>query len=276
MKNLKKKQIKEAQQVSKASKKFGLNLKGLSKKIIYVLIIFMFINIMSFEGKEKIIYVEDKNVFDTSLYVNNVKDTFKIQLYNEVSEYIHRMAPNSKLNSAYLVEKCLEYETDITFVLSQGLLESHFGTRGKAAETNSVWNVGTYDNGKILYTYKNPNQSIEPYLKLVNEKYLINVTEKGDTTYKDLYHLLEDKSYINYRGLRFASAKGYENALRQIMIRIKRETKIYFYQEIINLPDEKILAYFIPSFKNTINVTEDLYALKQNNDGNSNTIKGKI
>jgi len=180
------------------------------------------------------------------IYINSIKTKFNQKLVIEVDNYIKQIAPESKLNPEYLVEKCLEYNTDIIFVLAQALLESHFGTKGKAAETNSVWNVGTYDDGQILYRYRHPNESLEPYLKLVNGKYLINITSSGDTIYKDLGHLLQDRGYINYNGNRFASAIGYENGMRKLMVKIDIETSISFYQGILKLSEPQILAYFAP------------------------------
>jgi len=181
-----------------------------------------------------------------AMYLAEVRGRFEEKLITEVDTYIKKMAPTSKLEAINIVEKCLEYETDIVFVLSQGLLESHFGTKGKASQTNSVWNVGTYDDGQVLYRYKDPNESIEPYLKLLNNNYLIEITPNGDTIFKDLYHLVEDRGYTNYAGARFASARGYENAMRKLMLRIDMETSISFYQEILSLPSKEILVYFAP------------------------------
>lgn len=256
----------------KKSKKFGMDLKKITKSVLYIIIGFMLVNILSFNSVPIEQPVKQEMV-DTTVYVQSVKDTFKVHLITEVDNYIKEMAPTSELNSEYLVEKCLEYNTDIVFVLSQALLESHFGTKGKAAETNSVWNVGTYDNGKILYRYDNPNESIEPYLKLINEKYLINVTEKGDTVFKDLRHLVEDKGYINYNGDRFATARGYENGIRKIMIRIDLDTKISFYQQLTTLSSSEIVAYFMPTQYTDV---KKLYAYNKNTNGNINTIKREI
>jgi hypothetical protein len=180
-------------------------------------------------------------------YVKEVNEKFYNKLVSEVDSFIRKMAPESKLTPKYLVDKCLEYDTDIHFVLAQGLLESHFGTRGKANETNSVWNVGTYDDGQILYTYDHPDNSVDPYLKLINEKYLVAITSNGDTIKKPEELLVEDRGYINLHGLRFASARGYENAMRKLMIRIDSETSIKFYQEILRLPSDHLLAYFAPT-----------------------------
>lgn len=181
------------------------------------------------------------------VYINNLRANFEEKLVTEVELYINGMVSESKLDPSHIVEKCLEYETDIIFVLAQALLESHFGTRGKAVETNSVWNVGTFDNGTILYRYPDPNESLEPYLKLLKEDYLINITHAGDTIQKEVHELImDDRRYTNYRGARFASARGYENGMRKLMVRIDMETSINFYQDILSLSNEELTAYFIP------------------------------
>jgi len=173
----------------------------------------------------------------STVYFNSVRERAHIQLVSEVKRITNDIVPESELDFEYLVQKCEEYKIDIIFVIAQGILESHLGTRGKAAETHSVWNVGTYDNGQILYRYNHPNESIEPYLKLLKERYLVD---------KDLCNLVQDKGYINNNGKRFASARGYENSLRQLMVRIDMETSIKMYQEIRSLSEPEILAFFGP------------------------------
>lgn len=133
----------------------------------------------------------------------------------------------------------------IRYRLAQGILESHLGTKGIAKTTNSVWN-GTYDDGQILYTYGTPNESIEPYLALLKDKYLMKITSNGDTIQTGLHTLLDDRGYKNMHGNRFATARGYENALRKIIIKIDLETSISMHQSIANLKKEEILAYFGP------------------------------
>jgi len=255
MRNLKKQTKKEASDLSELPSSLPIYVRFLKirKPAIQLLLvlILLFVNASGNPSVSESSPTEMSAMLPTQIspekdYANSIKGNFRLELITEVENYITKMAPNAEISSAYLVEKCLEYNTDIIFVLSQALLESHFGTRGKAAETHSVWNVGTYDNGQILYTYPHPDESLEPYLKLVNEKYLINVTSSGDTIYKDLGHLLQDRGYINYKGNRFASARGYENAMRKMMIRIDMETSISFYQNIVTLPDEEFLAYFAP------------------------------
>jgi len=183
---------------------------------------------------------------DSSIYINSVRERNKNELINEVRTYMYQIAPNTKLDPEFLVYRCLDYNMDISFVLAQAILESHLGTKGKAVETNSVWNVGTYDNGEIKYTYPTQNESLEPYLQLLKDKYLINITVQGDTIFRDLNHLLQDRGYKNLKGERYATAVGYENSLRKIMIQINMDTNIQMYQQVISLSDDKILAYFGP------------------------------
>jgi hypothetical protein len=261
MKNLQKKkhQIKEgAEQVSEAVIKFGGNLQRFFNKTLFLIVTLLFVNIINttpgqatdnFNGMIYRPSIEE-------LYVIDLKTKMKNLIVSEVRNYINKNAPNSNLTPEYLVDKCLEYDTDVIFVLAQGLLESHFGTRGRAIKTNSVWNVGAFDDGQNLYWYKTQDESLEPYLKLVNEKYLITVTSRGDTINRDIHHLVQDRGYVNYRGARFATAKNYENGLRKFMVDIDMKTPIGFYQQILIMSDDQIIAFFNPPV-----LEEDLYAL---------------
>lgn len=238
-----------------------LKIKPLPLKIFLVFVLFLFSISSSNSDLESVVQnnaVEEEIINPKELYVKQVKDKVYDKLYWEVRTYMDKTAPDSELDPAYLTQKCLEYNMDIVFVLAQGVLESHLGTKGKAKETNSVWNVGTYDNGQILYQYSSPNESVEPYMQLLKKKYLINVTSKGDTIYKDLHHLVEDRGYINYKGDRFASAWGYENSMRKLIIKIDMETSIRFYQSIMEMNPNEMIAYFVPEENLEIN-----YALLQ-------------
>ena len=144
----------------------------------------------------------------------------KIQLVDEVQNYINTVAPTSNLRACILVDACEKYNIEVKFALAQGELESHFGTKGLASKTNSVWNVGAYDGhfySKIMGTYKysHPNESIEPYLKLLYEKYLTNEVEEG---------LL--RNFVDHNGNRFASDKNYEDRLKYKYKYIGNNTQI--------------------------------------------------
>ena len=132
----------------------------------------------------------------------------KSDLVDATQNYIDSIAPNSNLRALILVEKCEEYKIPITFVLAQGELESKFGTTGLAYRTNSIWNVGAYDNydiKNIKIKYENPNDSVEPYLNLLNSNYL------NGKTIEDLLD-----SFTDINGNSYATDKYYESKLKTI------------------------------------------------------------
>ena len=145
---------------------------------------------------------------------------YKCALVNEVQTYINTISPSSNLRGYALVEECEKYGVDICFALSQAEIESHFGTKGVASKLNSVFNVGIYD-GKTAeeidnkYKFDYPNESIEPYLKLLNERYLVNKTEQ------DLM-----KKFVDKDGKRYASNPNYEIMVSERYKFITENTKI--------------------------------------------------
>lgn len=158
-------------------------------------------------------------------------DSVKTQLINEVDTYINTIAPSSKLDGEIVVDMCCEYNVDIAFVLAQGQIESHFGTRGTASKTNSVFNVGAYDGYSASkqrangFGFSHPNESVEPYLILLTSNYLVN-----GKTINDLMYV-----YVNHLGMRYASDTRYEYMLRSVYNKINSKTNINsLYNEYIN------------------------------------------
>ena len=148
-------------------------------------------------------------------------DSIKSVLVEQVNSYIQQSAPTSALDGLVVVNNCINYDIDICFVLAQGEIESHFGTKGLARKTNSVFNVYAFD-GKELHEinkngkYKHPDDSVEPYIELLKREYLVeNKTE---------YDML--KKYVNYRGNRYASAPDYEQKLSSKIEKIQQTTDI--------------------------------------------------
>ena len=134
----------------------------------------------------------------------------RADLVQSIDSVIHAVAPTTCMNGLAVLRECEKYNIDIFFVLAQGHLESHFGTKGMALKTNSVFNVYAYDghdyekiNSKGKYSH--PDLSIEPYLKLLSQRYLVD----GKTEI-DLMH-----SYVDVGGQRYASSKDYENNLTE-------------------------------------------------------------
>lgn len=142
----------------------------------------------------------------------------------EVQRYIESVAPTSNLRGYALVELCEKYNVDVKFALAQGEIESHFATTGLGARICNVFNVGC-DDGKSIaeindeYKKKYPNESIEPYLKLITSRYLVGKLE-GD--------LME--SYVDVEGKRYASNLLYEEMMRTKYDYITKNTKIDEYR----------------------------------------------
>ena len=87
-------------------------------------------------------------------------------------------------------------------------IESHFGTTSRAKRTNSVFSVGSYDDGRNVYKPKSQNESVENYILTLKRYYLV------DKTVDDL---LKNGGFVNIRGHRYASDKNYELKIRQTM-----------------------------------------------------------
>lgn len=152
---------------------------------------------------------------------------YKCALVNEVQKYIEQIAPSSNLRGYAIVEECEKYDVDICFVLAQGEVESAFGTKGIASKLNCVFNVGIYDNKTTeqiedKYRFKYPNESIEPYLKLLTTKYLVNKLEH------DLM-----RKFVDINGNRYASDKDYEIKISSKYKFICENTKIHEYHDMM-------------------------------------------
>lgn len=167
-----------------------------------------------------------------------VRQRLHNRLVLEVKNYINLIAPTSEINADTLVTLCQKYNMDITIVIAQGVLESHLGTKGLAVETHSVFNVGSYDNGVIHYKYKDPNASIEPFLKLIREDYLGEKKKMND--------LVRDGGYKNLNGHRYATSTLYEQRLRTTIVHVEMNSSISMYQGVMDLSNEDILAFFGP------------------------------
>lgn len=145
----------------------------------------------------------------------------KSEVINEVDNFMQKKVPNNAISAIILLNECDEYGIDIRLPLCQGFLESHYSTKGVSAKTNSMCNVGAFDGylyDRILniHKYRHPNQSIEPYVKLIKKNYL--------GTSKTELDLLDN--FINLSGARYASYDKYESELKIIWEEINTTTKL--------------------------------------------------
>lgn len=173
---------------------------------------------------------EGQTGYDTATeYIRELQVQYngvKADLVSATQHYIDSVAPNSGLRALILVENCEKYGIPISFTLAQGEVESHFGTKGLAYRTNSIWNVGAYDGHSIMdisYKYNNPNDSVVPYLELLLSNYLPNKTVED---------LLEN--FVDINGNRYATDPHYEDKLESKISHIKNHYPIDDLQARLN------------------------------------------
>lgn len=163
-------------------------------------------------------YIKDK-------YVERLESEYcasRDNLADEIEKYFSEVAPNTSVNALTIIDLTSEYNVDLLFVLSQGQIESHFATKGTAAKTNSIFNVGAYDGHsadeqkKNGFGFSHPDFSIEPYLKLLVNDYLVNGKTEMDLM----------TNYVNKHDKRYASYKGYEAALLALYTKLNDETSL--------------------------------------------------
>ena len=154
----------------------------------------------------------------TELAMEGVRD----DIVSEIDNYIDSIAPDSGLNGIKIFELCNKYDVDVRFVLAQGQAESHFGTTGIAAKTNSVWNVNAWDGRSADDMIRkgdaapHPDMSIEPYLILLTTEYLVDGKNELDMFEK----------FVNKHDKRYASNPNYENLVEGIYNRINECTDL--------------------------------------------------
>lgn len=189
----------------------------------------------------KYIKNDEQENYSVELYRANIELQYegaKANLVNAVDKYIQNSAPVSCLSALKLVEAADQYNIDIIFILAQGEMESHFGTRGVAFKTNSVFNVFSYDGVSASHInksgrgYKHPDDSIVPYLKLLKNNYLVN-----GKTEEDMF-----SKFVNSSGKRYASDPNYESKLFTKYMKIKSDTTYNINELYTNYRKYKILT----------------------------------
>ena len=160
-------------------------------------------------------YVESEEDIIREMMMEEYEEA-RNQLAIEVDNYISSVAPKANIDPYLMIDLCAEYDVDIRFVMAQGQVESHFATKGTAARTLSIFNVGAYDGHSASrqcrngFGFSDPNESIEPYLKLITNEYMVNGKTESDLM----------NNYVNGLGMRYASNPKYESMLRSVYKRI--------------------------------------------------------
>lgn len=180
-------------------------------KISNILILILSLTFIIFIYNLKLYYQDDYKIYrnNTELRFFGIKDS----LVTNINKYIYIVSKGkSGLDGLTLLDYSDKYNIDIKFILAQGHHESVFGTAGIASKTHSVFNVYSYDGRSYKDiiskgdAYSNPNKSIEPYLNLLRNNYLVN----GKNEY-DMFTKFVDKN-----GSRYATNVNYEKCIYNI------------------------------------------------------------
>lgn len=149
-------------------------------------------------------YVNDVYRHRLELSYYGAKDT----LVSSIDTYIQKSFKGSCMNGLAFVDASETHDIDLLFILSQCQIESGFATTGLGAKMNSAFNVGAFDGKGTTHMkkYKHPDLSIEPYINLLFESYLVD----GKTEME----LME--KYVNSGGKRYATSTSYEQNMRSI------------------------------------------------------------
>lgn len=179
--------------------KWALGIFGAGSIMLFVTLIILILVATSPDS------VDDYNFKIQRENIELMYDGARADLVQCIDSTIRVYAPTTCMNGLEILRQCEKYNVDLFFVLAQGQIESHFGTKGMALRTNSVFNVYAYDG----YTYEqinkkgkypHPDLSIEPYLRLLTERYLVN-----GKTEMDLMN-----NYVDKYDKRYASSEEYE------------------------------------------------------------------
>ena len=149
------------------------------------------------------------SVVDSLCIYKDSAEYIRQNLINEVGYYISRHAPRSKMSAEYIVDACLDKEFDITLLMAQGHLETHFATRG----SNNCFGIGNRKR------YKHPNESVDDYLDLMTRKYIINRTTEQ--------LLASNVRMENSKSSYYSSQSSYGAKVKKIRDDIKKNTNIH-------------------------------------------------
>ena len=141
----------------------------------------------------------------------------KIDAITEEVLRIYRLNNITETTPLFDVEKmvdlCDEYDYDLPLMLAQARCESLYGITDRAQRTKSMFSVGSYDDGTNRSVYNTFTDSMEPYINLMINDYLVN---------KDVDTLLQPGQFVNFDNKRYAKNKHYEREVKRVRDQLLR------------------------------------------------------
>ena len=199
----------------------GFNLRELINKYKKAIAIGVALSSIIFSINNLGISDSDKKMLKNKLgleMTNNHMDSLTQQKIDAVKDYMLTALKNRNISEDNLllspekiVMACQKTGFDLPLLLAQAHLESCFGVTNRAKKTNSVWSVGSYDNGQNVCTYASQDDSIMPYINLMQNNYL-----KG----KSINDILSPGKFVDINGHRYAQDPKYESKVKSIRNKI--------------------------------------------------------
>ena len=138
----------------------------------------------------------------------------------EIQSYIEKYSDgNSPVTAQDVIDVSAKYGVPVEFILAQGRLESNFGTKGRAARTNNIYNVGNYTSGdtmrkdsaeqkEVSREMSDWVEGLEVYARELQKNYM---PKDGN------WNKLLDDEFVNKDGKRYAADSNYEKTLKSLV-----------------------------------------------------------
>ena len=196
----------------------SVNMSTLKSKVKHAVLtgialstIFFAINKLNIDNAKKQNLIELAKV-EADKHKKDSVFNIKVQACKKYMEFAlenkNKTLNDTKLKPETLVKCAMKMNMDLPFLMAVAHQESCFGSTNRALKTNSVFSVGSFDNGKNHAIYSDPNESVEPYIRLLKKDYLING--------KTIHDLLVPGNFVNNNGDRYASDKNYEKNIKYL------------------------------------------------------------
>jgi hypothetical protein len=206
----------------------NINIDDLKIKIKKLLLAGIAIStIIGVINKANISDKEKEELINTTIALEDTKENEifdeeyqrKVDACREYMEYALRnqnyTLESTGLKPETLVDASIRKNFDLAFLMAVAHQESCFGATARARRTNSVFSVGLWDDGRNMVIYSDPNESVDDYIDLINNSYLVNG--------KQLLDLLVPNSFVNKDGNRYASDTAYEGKIKYLRNKILKK-----------------------------------------------------
>lgn len=156
-------------------------------------------------------YIVD-SINNEKLIAENLKDSIKQCLVEEVERYIFKKSPKSNHGlPKIIVEHGLKHDIDIMFMMAQSQVETNYGSMGAGRESSrrSLFGVA-------IKRYNSYENATNDYCNILKRNYLTNG--------KTIDNLL--RNYVTKHGVRYAEDERYEIVLSGAYMTINEKTNI--------------------------------------------------